>query len=229
VVAVVDLSRKAIASEVKLSAAPDYVRWVEPTGEVWVTEPRAEAIEVFRFAPGPTPRLERVTSIPVNGGPESLVIDAARGRAYTHTWKNATVAIELQSHKEMARWPNGCEGSRGIALDEARGLLFVGCDEGKAVALDLTHGGQRVGEAPTGKGVDIIAYAVKLRHLYVPGGDDATLTVLQVGERGQLSPLGQFPTAPDAHCVAADDRGNAYVCDPKGGRLLFFQDTLAHP
>jgi len=26
--------------------------------------------------------------------------------------------------------------------------------------------------------------------------------------------------------VAADDRGNAYVCDPKGGRVLIISDTL---
>ena len=40
--------------------------------------------------------------------------------------QKAKVAIELKSHKELARWKNGCKGSRGIALDEKRGLLFVG-------------------------------------------------------------------------------------------------------
>jgi len=31
-------------------------------------------------------------------------------------------------------------------------------------------------------------------------------------------------TAPDAHCVATDDSGSAYVCDPGKGRLLVFRD-----
>jgi len=39
--------------------------------------------------------------------------------------------------------------------------------------------------------------------------------------------LGTIKTAEGAHCVAADDRGNAYVCDPRGGRLLIVNDTLA--
>lgn len=63
-----------------------------------------------------------------------------------------TVAIDLKTHKVVAKWPNGCGGSRGIALDEARGLLFVGCDEGKAVTLDVAHAGKVVATAETGEG-----------------------------------------------------------------------------
>jgi hypothetical protein len=50
------------------------------------------------------------------------VIDATRGRAYTHTWTDASVVIDIAKHKEIARWKNGCAGSRGIALDEKRGM-----------------------------------------------------------------------------------------------------------
>ena len=71
---------------------------------------------------------------------------------------------------------------------------------------------------------DVIAFSGALSHLYVPAGDSATLTVLGVGARGDLVVLGTFPTAPEAHCVTADDAGNAYVCDPGKGRLLVFRD-----
>jgi len=227
-VRIVDLRQKKIVGSADLAAAPDYVRWVEPNGEVWVTEPKLEAIEWFKLETdgGGAPRLTRAGSIKVAGGPESLVVDAARGRAYTHTWRDATVAIDLQGHREVARWTNGCEGSRGIALDEPRGLLFAGCEEGKAVALDVAHGGKRVGQAPASKGVDIIAYNAQLKHLYVPGGDAATMTVLAVDPGGALRALATVPTAADAHCVAADPLGHAYVCDPAKGRLLVFTDEL---
>jgi hypothetical protein len=164
--------------------------------------------------------------IDVPGGPESLVIDATRGRAYTHTWNDATVAIDLAKHKEAARWKNGCAASRGIALDEKRGLLFVGCDEGKATALDLAHNGQQVGSADTGKGVDIVAYNPTLAHLYVPGGDSATLTILGVSETGKLAVLGNVAVAADSHCVAVDDLNHAYVCAPKQGALLVVTDPF---
>jgi DNA-binding beta-propeller fold protein YncE len=216
-------SRSAIAS-VKLAAGPDYVRWVAPLGEVWVTEPSSEQIECFHVAAKGPPSL--VATIHVADGPESLVIDAAHGRAYTHLWRGSTAAIDLQTHAVAARWKNGCDGSRGIALDAERALLFAGCDEGRATAMDLNRKGEIVSTATTGNGVDVIAYSPQLGHLYVPGEVSATLTVLGVDQGGKLAPLTSFATAKGSHCVAADDRGGAWICDPKGGRLLYFHDTL---
>ena len=94
------------------------------------------------------------------------------------------------------------------------------------VVLDASHDGRVLARAPSGNGVDIIAYDAKLSHLYVPGGDAADLTIIGVGSGGALNVLGKVPTARGAHCVAADDRGNVYVCDPGRGRLLTFRDPF---
>jgi DNA-binding beta-propeller fold protein YncE len=220
-VEIVDPATSKIVGKAKLAGGPDYVRWVQPRGEVWVTEPGKKQIEIFTLDKG---ALVHKGTIDVPGGPESLVIDAARGRAYTHTWADASVAIDLTTHKEVARWNNGCKGSRGIALDEKRGFLFVGCDEGRAVTLDVAHDGKQLGSAVTGKGVDIIAYSPGLAHLYVPGGESATLTILGVSPAGKLDVLGSVAAATDSHCVAVDDIGHAYVCDPKQGALLVVTD-----
>jgi len=220
---IVDPKTMKIVGSTKLAGGPDYVRWVEPAKEVWVTEPNKKQIELFTLDNG---KLVHAGAIDVPGGPESLVIDAARGRAYTHTWDDATVAIDIAKHKEAARWKNGCKGSRGIALDDKRGFLFVGCDEGKATVLDVAHDGKQLGTADTGKGVDIIAYNPTLAHLYVPGGDSATLTILGVGATGKLDVLGSVATAADSHCVAVDDANHAYVCDPKQGALLVVTDPF---
>ena len=146
-------------------------------------------------------------------------------RAYTHLWKLETVAIDLHARAIAGQWKNGCEESRGIALDEERALLFAGCDEGKATAMDLRQGGKVVGTAQTAKGVDVIAYSPQLHHLYVPGEDSAEMTVLGVAADGKLSVITTVRTAKGAHCVAADDRSGAWVCDPRGGRLLLFKDA----
>ncbi len=222
-VTVVDTKAMKIVAHQKLAGGPDYVRWVAPLSEVWVTEPGRKQIQFFALDKG---ALVRKGALDVAGGPESLVIDATRGRAYTHTWDDESVAIELKSHKEIARWKNGCKASRGIALDEKRGLLFVGCGEGKATVLDVAQNGKRVGEAATGNGVDIIAYAPSLGHLYVPGGESATLTILGVDASGKLDVLGSVAVAADSHCVATDDASHAYVCDPKSGALLVVTDPF---
>lgn len=219
-----DPAAKRIVARVKLGGGPDYVRWVGPRREVWVTEPGRKAIEIFRVDGETAPGLTPAGRIEVPDGPESLEIDPARRRAYTNTWHGATMAIDLDSRGIVGRWTNGCRGSRGLALDAGRGLVFVGCDEGKAVVIDAAHGGKVIGRAPAGAGVDVIAYGAALAHLYVPGADAADLTVVGIGEAGAPAVLGKVATARGAHCVTADDRGNVYVCDPAGGRLLTFRD-----
>lgn len=221
---VVEARAKRIVARARLGAGPDYVRWVGGASEVWITEPARGVIERFRFEGGPSPRLTSAGTIPVPDGPESLVVDPAGTRAYTNTFHGETDAIDVASHSVTERWPNHCRGARGIALDASRGLLFVGCEEGKAVALDVARGGSTIAEATTGEGVDVIAYGPRLRHLYVPAARSANLTVISVLGRGRLQTLGTMPTAPAAHCAAADDRGNVYVCDPRHGRVLVFHD-----
>ena len=218
---VVDPGKRAVLTSVKLAAGPDYVRYVPPLGEVWVTEPGAEQIEMFSIARDGTP--SRVGIVHVAGGPESLVV--GKDRAYTHLWKKETVALDLHAHAVAGQWKNGCAESRGIALDEERALLFAGCDEGKATAMDLRQGGKVVSTATTAKGVDVIAYSPQLHHLYVPGEDTAAMTVLDVAADGKLAPVATVPTAKGAHCVAADDQGGAWVCDPHGGRILLYKDA----
>jgi hypothetical protein len=223
---VVDPAQRRIVASAPLAGSPDYVRWVEPTNEVWVTEPDAERIEVFNIPPGAAPTPVSKATIEVAGGPESLAVDTARGRVYTNLWKDETVAIDLASHTAVAAWPNGCEGSRGLALDGAHALLFVGCAEGKASVLDLGHDGARLDLAAAGDGVDIIAYDPVARHLYVPGARSATLTVFAVSPAGKLTAIATAATAIRAHCVTVDDHRQAWICDPQQGRLLVVTDTL---
>jgi hypothetical protein len=222
---VLDPMAKAIIASTKLGDGPDYVRWVDAASELWVTEPDAKVIEVFTLPPGPKPVPVHVMNIRVDGGPESLVIDSGRTRAYTHLWSGSTAAIDVASHQVVATWSNGCRRSRGIALDSQRGFLFAACAEGTLVVLDVDHKGKQLGSASSGSGVDVIAYSPSLAHVYFPGAGSATMAIVGVATSGQPTVLGTVPTASGAHCVTADDRGNAWVCDPEHGQLLVFKDA----
>jgi len=202
------------------------VRWVAPAGEIWVTQPDSDRIEIFSLPASGAPVPAHKEFVATPGGPESLVVDSAHDRAYTHLWKATTLAIDLKTRAIVARWPNRCAGSRGIALDARRGLLFAGCAEGKAVVLDLQHDGAVRDTLSAGAGVDIIDYNPRLGHLYLPGATSETMAVLGVSRAGKLSLLATVKTAPAAHCVVADDHHQAWVCDPGRGRLLLVDDTL---
>ena len=224
--AVVDPNSRTIVAHAALASGSDYVRFVEPTDEIWVTEPDEERIEIFTLSTTGVPQPAHAAFITITGGPESLVIDATRGRAYTHLWKGSTVAIDLRKRTVLETWKNHCAGSRGIALDSRRGFLFAGCAEGKAVVLGLDTHGAILGTLENGSGVDIIAYNAELGHLYLPGARSATMAILGVADSGKLSLLGTVATAAGAHCVVSDDRKQAWVCDPDHGRLLLVRDTL---
>ncbi len=223
---VVDLQANAVVASALLDSGPDYVRFIDSTSEVWVTEPASERIEIFTFSAKPKPILSRNGFIDVPGGPESLIVDHTRQYAYTHLWEGQTIAIDLHTHAIIRQWPNGCEGSRGIALDEKRGFLFAGCVEGKAVVLDLDHNGQQLGNLSTGSGVDVIGYNSTLSHLYLAGANSATLSVIGVSDAGKLSLLGTGSAVKGAHCVTGDDQGNIWVCDPQHGSLLMYKDEF---
>jgi hypothetical protein len=217
---IVDPATRSIVARTPLGASPDYVRWIEPTHELWVTEPDSERFEVFRLESGKPPRAVRIAAVAVPGGPESLILDGKRRRAYTHV-AAGTAAIDLRSHAIVALWKNGCEEAKGMALDAPRGLLFVACQQGGVNALDVVSG-KIVGSAKLGAGIDIISCSSDLGHVYVPSSETKTLAILGVSPAGALSVLGTIPGTADSHCVAA--AGKVYFCDPAHGRLLAIND-----
>src|SRR5262249_46133946 len=111
-------------------------------------------------------------------------------------------------------------------MDDARGFLFVGCEEGKLSVLDLKSG-VRLGQASSGDGVNIIAYNSQLGHAYLPGETSGTLAIIGISATGAAAVLATVKTTDGSQCVASDDRGDVYVCDPNGGRLLIMKDTAA--
>jgi len=222
---VIDPKSRSVISTAPLASGPDYVRFVVATDEVWVTEPSAQRIEIFSLPSDGTPEPKHVDFISIPGGPESLLIDTKRERAYTHLWSDTTLAVDLKTRKLLAHWKNGCKGSRGIAMDDARGFLLVGCDEGKLSVLNLSTGAQ-LGQASSGDGVDIIAYNPQLHHGYLPGEESATLAVIGISSKGEATVLQTVKTARGSHCAAADDRGNVYICDPAAGGLLVLKDPF---
>ncbi len=221
---VADATARQVVATAPVATSPDYVRYVPQTNELWVTEPDAEQIEVFTLA-GSQPMHAALIQTP--GGPESMVIDRTRDVAYTHLWGGATISVDVHTRAIVAQWSNGCGGSRGIALDEARGFVFAGCAEGRGTVADVGNGGALVGtlDVPA-MGVDVIDYAPSLGHLYLPGQFNGMMAIVGVDATGQLTLLQTVRTIGGAHCVVADDLGHAYVCDPDNGELLVYPDTL---
>jgi hypothetical protein len=164
----------------------------------------------------------------VPGGPEGLVIDETRRRAYVHLYAGDVGVIDLDVRALVATWPTPCNGAHGVpALDEERGFLFAGCRAAEIVVLDLDADGALLDQlALDGGGASILGFAPALHHAYLRGDPGTTVAILGVGADGTLDPLGTLDTTPRGHCLTADDRGNVWVCDEEHGRLFRFTDDF---
>ncbi len=222
---VIDPAKGTIVAGAPLAGSPDYVRYVAPTNEVWVTEPDKSGIEIFTLSDAKPPVPAHAAFLSIPGGPESLVIDARRKAGYANLWQKSTVVIDLAGRKVVQTWSNGCQGSRGLALDAPKARLFVGCAEGGANLLEITHHAI-MDRFRFGNGVDIIAYNPTLNHLYVPSSKTGQVAIVGVSKEGNLKLLATADTAIGGHCAVADDQKQVWVCDPRGGRVLVVRDTL---
>jgi hypothetical protein len=224
--AVVDPVKSEIIERLALGSGPDYVRYVAPTNELWVAEPSASQIEIFALdAEGKPAGASAKATIRVDNGPESLVIDAARGRAYTHHWQKSSVSIDLKTHAIVRTWENGCAASRGIELEPEHGWVLTACSEGTVTVAD-PETGHILSSVAAGAGYDVMGYARDRRHVYVAGTACACLTMLGLSPRGDLSVLGRFDAPSDTHCAVADDRGHAWICAPSEGGLRRIADPF---
>jgi hypothetical protein len=235
---VVDPAAGAIVKSTGLITTPDYIRYVPPTNELWVTEKGASQIEVFALSDDPAPQPTHSDVITFTNGPEALVIDVTRGLAYTNfAKKGQTIPIDLKTHALQDAWPNGCTATRGMVLDEPRGILFVACKEGKIVPLDANSGGKQFSPLNFGGNLDFLGYNPRLSHLYIPSGASALMGVVGVtavpGDlptaTAQLTMtlLGTADTSIGSKCIVADDRDDVWVCDPANGQVFRIKDTFA--
>ncbi len=200
-----------------LPHSPDGVFFVKPTNEVWVTTPRDQSIHVLDVSSG-APKLSG--RIAIDGEPEGYAVDEGRGIVFTNLEdKDKTLAIDAKTRKVVATFEPGCgeKGPRGIALDAARGLLFVACTDA-IQALDAKTG-EKKGRAATGAGVDNIDYVAAKKLVYASAGQAEKLTLLEAADDGALTEVASGKVGKGCRVVVADTDGTAYAADSAGGKL----------
>ena len=205
---------------------PDGVVYVAATRELWITTrpisagdaAAAKSLQIFD-ASDPS-HLKWKTKIPLDGLAEGYAVDNGRGFFYTNVEDTgATVAIDVRTHKVVAKWNVGSADLGGLGLDTARRFLFVACGD-HVVSVDAAHDGKVIDSLPTGAGLDNIDYSLDRKILYAAAGQAATLTIAEVGDDGKFHLKATVPTVKGARCVVAGKGETAYVIDPAEGRIL---------
>ena len=204
---------------------PDGVVYVAATREVWVTfrvkagdNAAAKCLEIFD-ASHPH-HLKPKTKIPLDGLAEGYAVDNQRGLFYTNIEDTgSTVAIDVRTHKIVAKWNPGSSDLQGLALDTARHFLFVACGD-HVVNLDAAHDGKILDSLQTGAGLDNIDYSPDAKILYAAASEAAVLTIAEVGDDGKFHLKATVPTVKGARGVIAGRDETAYLIDPAEGCIV---------
>src|SRR5207237_7870081 len=198
---------------------PDGVVYVAATRELWLTlrarsgdNAPAKSLEVFD-ASDPH-HLKPKTKISLDGLAEGYAVDNQRGLFYTNIEDTgSTVAIDVRTHKIVAKWNPGSSDLQGLALDNARRFLFVACGD-HVVSLDAAHDGKILDSLQTGAGLDNIDYSPDAKILHAAASQAGTLTVAEVGDDGKFHLKATVPTVKGARGVVAGKGETAYLIDP---------------
>jgi DNA-binding beta-propeller fold protein YncE len=208
------------------AAAPDGVIYVAATRELWITTGApplgiGSADKSLQIFDASDPRhLKRKTKIPLAGSAEGYAVDNGRGLFYTNIEETGTtVAIDVHTHNIVAKWNVGSTELQGLALDSARGFLFVACGD-HVVSVDTAHDGKIIDSLQTGAGLDNIDYSSDRKTLYAAASQVATLSIAEVGDDGNFHLKATVPTVKGARGVVAAKGETAYLIDPAGGRIL---------
>lgn len=177
----IDLRTNHVVGSIPLQAAPEYIRYVSATGELWVTEKDLNQIEIVSVSADDPPALQSTGVISIPNGPEALIIDDQRGLAFTNRPNQSlTDVIQVMTHTVIAQWGNGCSSAKGMAVDENEGYLFVVCAEGKLVVMDINNDGYQITSENYGGELYSVAYNPNLHHVYLPSSASGLVAIFQL-------------------------------------------------
>ncbi len=205
---------------------PDGVVYVAATRELWITTRPASAgdaaaaksLQVFD-ASDPS-RLKWKAKIPLENLAEGYAVDNGRALFYTNVEDTGTtIAIDARTHKIVAKWSVGSADLGGLALDTARGFLFVACGD-HVVSVDAAHEGKVIDLLQTGAGLDNIDYSNDRKLLYAAASQVPSLSIAEVGDDGKFHLKATVPTVKGVRGVVAGKGETAYMIDPAAGRIL---------
>ncbi|MBV8828158.1 MAG: hypothetical protein JO108_02910 [Acidobacteriaceae bacterium] len=199
-----------------IDSTPDGVVYVAPTKEVWVTAPRDNSVRILDSL-----TMTQKEKLTFEGRPEGYAVDIKRGVLYmNYEDKDLTTAIDLKTHKTVAKWAASCgeDGPHGLSIDQETGYLFVACST-RAEVLDVGHNGAQLSSIDTGDGVDDLNYSPATHTLYVGAAKDARLTVARVDGAGKLSLVAVVPTHEGARNGVVTKDGTVYLGHSQLGQL----------
>src|SRR5262249_50169166 len=125
--------------------------------------------------------------------------------------------VDVKTWKATASWPLApCEGPTGIAYDKATNRIFAGCSK-TSVVVDAAAG-KIVATIANGSRVDALGYDPAQKLIYIPNGQEGTVTVAHQDSADKYTVVQTVDTVRGAKTICVDTKThNVYLFQPERG------------
>ena len=215
---VLDAGTGSRVSDIPVGPAPNGLAYDPRGGQLLVADIDDHTVRLLSPQDGKT-----LWKTPMPGRPRWPCLDRVGDRYFVNIKDpGVVVAMDARSGAITATWPISSGGPHGLDIDEKGRRLFVSCDAGAVVVLDLANG-KEVGSVAIAGGADVTWYNSALARLYVsipkPGVVDVVdCKGMRIAERITAEP-GTRGSAFDP------DRQRLYVFLAKSGRIAVYDET----
>ena len=205
-VVVFDLKTLARIATVPVGIDADAMAYDPATGRGFVMNADGHSVSAIDA------RTDRaLETVPLGGAPEVAAADG-HGKLFINIASTNEIAVfDTAKLAITARWPvSACEKPHGMAMDEARGRLFVSCINARMLVLD-SQSGRILTDLPIGKGTDSAAFD-PARKLAFSSNGDGTLSIISERDADTFENAGELKTAVGARTMAVDaDTGRVFL------------------
>ena len=200
VVLVIDLKTYAVLGSVPAADDADGIVFDPASNHVFVTCGDAQVLVPISVDVDPKSG-KADAAIELRGKPEFLVSDG-QGKLYVNIADKAQIAVvDTKSMKVVGRFSTEPgERPTGMAMDRAKGRLYVGCRNKKMIVMDAKNGAI-LADLPIGPGVDATAFADGTGWASCV---DGTLYAVQETSPGKFEIVRKIQTAVGAKTMALD-------------------------
>ena len=210
-----DLKTLAVIKQIHVGPGLDGIMYDEPDRKIILTR-HSRPIGTLTALDPETGEIVGNAELEDNS-PEGAAADG-KGHIFVNNERTNTIqVIDVKTWKATASWPLApCEAPTGIAYDNATNRLISGCNK-TSVVIDAKTG-KIVATIPNGTRVDALGWDPSRKLIYVPNGNEGTVTVAHQDAPDKYSVVATVTTFAGAKTIAVDPRThNVYLFQPERG------------
>jgi DNA-binding beta-propeller fold protein YncE len=180
-------------------ANPDAIHYDDVSNRVFTFNGRSESATAIDAATGAI-----VGTVPLGGKPETA--QSENGVVYVNIeTKNEIAVFDARTLTVTSRIPlPGCDEPTGMAMDRAKGRLYVGCGGNRTMAIVDYRAGRLLTTVAVGEGVDANGFDPATGLSFASAGD-GTLAVVREDSPNHFA-VESVPTVRGARTMALDPR-----------------------